>query len=132
MNNKLNNILLITIILILMNGKLIGQASNQDTVLVGLTYKEQVHIDSLCQLASQIRFTSPDSAMDMADHALNLARKYNYDEGQAKALISLGEVYWLKSGYIRAFDYYFQALQIREQQGKRNASAKLLAQIGLM
>ena len=97
-----------------------------------LTYKIQLHIDSLCRASTQIRFTSPDTAIDIAEEALEMAQKYNYDEGEAKAFTSLGDVFWIKSGYIRSFDYLFQALKIWERVGKRKASASLLDKIGLM
>lgn len=111
----------------------VGQSTGVDKPTKhGFTYREQVRIDSLCQFSTRIRFTNPDSAIDLAGSALDLSIAYDYEDGQARALQGLGEAYWIKSGYIRAFDYFFQALNIRERQGKRKASAGLLDKIGSM
>lgn len=131
MNNKLNNILLTTYLL-LFQIVLFAQSTESQSPKHGLTYEEQVKIDSLCQYSSQIRFTSPDTAILVGEEALALAKKYNYEDGLGKSLENLGGAYWIESHYIKAFDYYFQALKIRERQGKRKASAKLLDNIGLM
>lgn len=109
-----------------------AQIPTDSTSKKGLTYRQQVWIDSLCQFSQQVKFTNPDTAIVIGEQALALSKEYSYEEGQARALDVVGGAYWIKSSYLKAFDYYFQSLNIRERQGELEACARLHNKIGAM
>ncbi len=72
-----------------------------------------------------------ESGMDYANKAMDLAQKIGYRKGIAMALNGMGNEYSQRN-YSRALDYYFKALQIREETGDFLGQSATNGNIGLV
>ena len=70
-----------------------------------------------------------DSCLKIDYEALDLARSINYSKGEAKCLNQLGNDFWNAANYPKALEYYFQSLQINEQNGDLAGSSANYANI---
>jgi signal transduction histidine kinase len=69
-----------------------------------------VAIDSENEVVYNIFLKSPDSARNMAEHALLLSEKIKYKHGIAQSYYNIGSIYWAQSYYPIALFYMNTAL----------------------
>jgi tetratricopeptide (TPR) repeat protein len=72
-----------------------------------------------------------ESGLEYANKAMTLAQKIGYRKGIAMALNGMGNEYSQRN-YSRALDYYFKALQIREETGDLLGQSATNGNIGLV
>jgi class 3 adenylate cyclase len=74
--------------------------------------------------------TSPDSAINLAMQAKDLAEKINYDQGKALSLKNIGLGYYYQGKYLETLDYWTQSLAIYESLKDETGIANLQNNIG--
>ena len=67
-------------------------------------------IDRLNNTAYNIYLNSPDSARKLAENALLLSQRYNYDIGKGRSFYNIGMVYWSQSYYTISLFYLNSAI----------------------
>jgi CHAT domain-containing protein/tetratricopeptide (TPR) repeat protein len=77
--------------------------------------------DQICQYTK---------ALQLYEHALELAQKLGWDAGIAPVLRNIGTVYEAWGQYANALDYFEQALELNRQLGQEADVAKALNNIG--
>src|SRR3569833_1722122 len=78
----------------------------------------QAAIDSENQVVYNIFLKSPDSARDIAEHALLLSEKIKYTHGIAQGYYNIGTIYWSQSYYPVALFYMNTALSNASKSDK--------------
>jgi len=86
----------------------------------------------LWQLAEQYEFFKPDTALQLAQEALLLARRINYTEGESRSLAIMATGQYLMGNYPSALNNYMGKLQIEEKRNSQRNYASALNNIGLM
>ncbi len=71
---------------------------------------DTIYIDLLINLGSEMRFYQNDSLLLLAEKALDLSLKVDYQKGESQSLVGLGDYYSDKGEALKAIDYYEQAL----------------------
>jgi len=67
-------------------------------------------IDRLNNTSYNIYLNSPDSARKLAENALLLSQRYNYDIGKGRSFYNIGMVYWSQSYYTISLFYLNSAI----------------------
>lgn len=70
------------------------------------------------------------AALDIADLALNVARRIDYRAGVAGALRLTGNVHTMRGEYTRALEYYQKSLEVAEELGDKLSIAGSLNNLG--
>lgn len=86
----------------------------------------------LWQLANAIYINKPDSALDLAQEALYLARQNNYIEGESRALGILANAFRVIGNYPRALELNLQKLHLEEKRDNPRNMASVLMNIGIV
>jgi tetratricopeptide (TPR) repeat protein len=86
----------------------------------------------LWRLAEQYQSFKPDTAMQLAQQALFLARRIKYIEGESRSLAMLAQSQYLLGNYPRALNNYMLKLKIEEKRNSPRNYASALGNIGLM
>jgi tetratricopeptide (TPR) repeat protein len=87
-------------------------------------------VNTLNQLSWNLRSNSPDQAMRYAIEAGNLARKLDYEKGEADSYNYTGVIKYRQGNLSEALNDHFRALQIREKTGDQKGTAMSLINIG--
>ncbi len=87
---------------------------------------------SLWKLAEQYQFFKPDTTLQLAQHALLLAKHLNYIEGESRSLAVMATGQYLIGNYPAALNNYMLKLQIEEKRNSLRNYASALNNIGLM
>jgi adenylate cyclase len=98
----------------------IVQSSKEDTVRVNM----------LIELSIKYRTISPDTSIDYAQQAENLAQKIHFQKGIGYALKSKGMMYFQQGDYIQALQAWKEGLRIFSANGIKVGEANLLSNIG--
>ncbi len=102
--------------------KILLNAEKQDTNRVAL----------LWQLAKQYQDNKPDTALLIAEQALQLAKRINYIEGESKAVALLAAAQYYLGNYPKALENYLLKLKIEEKRKIPKDYSVALNNIGLM
>jgi signal transduction histidine kinase len=89
-------------------------------------------INRMNDYAYSIRHTQIDSCKILADSALALSKKQNYEPGQALAHKTIGVYYWIKGSYHRANESYYKSLKIYEKLDDKNGIVRVTNNIALI
>ena len=84
-------------------------ASRDDTAKVNL----------LNRMATSLRETDHELALQYAQDALALATRLQYDRGRALALGNMGWLYYRKTDFVKALESSFEAIKLSEQIGEK-------------
>src|ERR1043166_7965439 len=93
---------------------------------------DTARVNHLNSLASILRFTNPDTSILLAQQAVALAHKINFQEGEATALSAVGIGYYTKGDFANALENYFKALDIDKAMGNKKGLVKRLGNIGIV
>ncbi|TAG95626.1 MAG: tetratricopeptide repeat protein, partial [Bacteroidetes bacterium] len=80
-----------------------------------ITHQDSTKILILTNIAAYHITHKIDSAISMAQEALNRSEKMNFERGKNKALHVLGLAYQQKSNYVTALDYFQKSLKNRAE-----------------
>ncbi len=110
-NKILRLILLLTITLVTIN---ISAQNNIDSLQEALTNAktDTAKIPILLDLSWQLKSDDSETAMNYAQHALELAQKENDTKSQATALKTIGVIYLFKGDYDKSEQYHKDALAL--------------------
>jgi len=84
------------------------------------------------QLGSAISFYAPDSALNIAQQALYLARKAGYMEGESRSLGVLANAFIRIGNYNQALQLNIEKLKLEEQRQQPRNLASVLMNIGVV
>jgi tetratricopeptide (TPR) repeat protein len=84
------------------------------------------------QLASAISIYNPDTALELSQQALFLARNINYTEGQSRSLGILANTFMKIGNYPRALELNLQKLQLEEKRNNPHNLASVLMNTGIV
>ncbi len=131
------------IILMLLGGFLLIShkyiAQNNKAELISIIKKnknDSSGVNALNDLAAKNIFSNGDTALILANQALNMAKSMSYNgklgwqKGIAKAHHVLGSINFSKGNYDEALKQYHQALNIREKLNDKAGMAKSIVNIG--
>ena len=116
---------------------LVGHAAGK-TVIDSLTARLQseLHdtnrVKTLNDLAWELMYANPDTAIILSSEALSIAEPREWQSGIANSIGQLGTFNWLKGDYPKALEYYFKALKMNEELGRKPGIAKNLGNIGIV
>jgi len=112
----------------------LGQQDAIDSLTTRL--KEKLHdahrVKTLNSLAKVLKYANPDTTFILSSEALSIAEANEWQFGIAKSMDRLGSFYGLKGDYSTALDYYFNALKIYEELGRKSGIAINLGNIGIV
>lgn len=92
----------------------VGQTVQTDSLkrLLALTHNDTSRVLLLVQIASNYRFFNPDSSLLLAQHALALSEKINFNEGKMQGLNIFAEARRFPGEFPEALEAQFNSLQI--------------------
>ncbi|MBP6431679.1 MAG: tetratricopeptide repeat protein [Ferruginibacter sp.] len=131
MKKKLN---LLALLLIVFAANVLAQYKKTDTLKILLIAEKQDSnkVNLLWQLAKEYQDNKPDTALLLAQEALQLARRIKYIEGESKALALLAASQYYMGNYPKALENYLLKLQIEEKRKVPKDYSVALNNIGLM
>ncbi|GAB4007270.1 hypothetical protein GCM10028808_10700 [Spirosoma migulaei] len=100
------------------------------TQLAGHLQADTIRVNRLNALAYLLRGDQPQQTLLFAQEALIVARKLNYQRGEATALYNLGIGHATDREYQQTLPYLNQALALFRQLNDRTGMARVLSQIG--
>src|SRR6266404_320392 len=113
---------------------LLSQKSKADSLSKELK-KEKIDtnkVNLMWQMADATYKDDPDTALQLAQNALYLAKSINYTEGQSRSLGILANSFMMMGNYPRALELNFQKLQLEEKRDKPHNLASVLMNIGII
>ena len=87
-------------------------------------------VNLLNQVSTAYFNTSPDSALQYATQAKQLAEANAYGQGLAYALKNIGIYYFVKADYIQTLTYWEQSLKEFESINDKKGIANILSNLG--
>jgi signal transduction histidine kinase len=88
-------------------------------------------VDYLNELAQAYKSNLPEKTMEYGNKALELSKKINYKEGEAKALNNIATAHYISSDYNKSIEIFLEVLQIFEEIEDKKNIAQTLNNIGL-
>src|SRR6266540_790260 len=112
--------LLFTLLFFCLTVEVRSQKSKADSLRIALKNEkiDTIKVRLMWQLAKAVYTYNPDTAVQLAQNALYLARHIKDTEGQSRSLGVLATTFRLIGNYPRALELSFQKLELEE---KRNA-----------
>ncbi len=92
---------------------------------------DTVKILVLNRIAFAYMSSKPDTCITLAEKALQMSEKINFEKGKGTAYTMIGIGNEIKGNYLLALEYYQKGLNIRERMGDKQGIAKSLNNIGL-
>lgn len=127
--------LLITLLLLFLSIPF-SHAQSGETALLTEELKNSVNdtikVNVYCSLAKFYWYRNPDSAILMADQALELARKYNFKKGIAISYVTKGVALVAKGRYPDALRCHLEALKISEELKIKGLTGNNFNNIGIV
>ena len=121
---------------------LFANSTKTDSLLKALqtTTHDTTRINTLNDLAWELKFNNPDTAIYYSKQALTLAEKLvlsgdegaEWEKGIANSYRNLGAFNYLKGNYPLALDHYNKALSINNRLNDKKGIATTLGNIGLV
>ncbi len=94
--------------------------------------RDSVNVRLLLDLAQEYRKTNPEHALKLSHDAEDLARGLGDNAGISMAFTSTGITYAQNGSWVRALNYFLQALKLKEELGDQQGMAALLSNIGVV
>jgi len=88
-------------------------------------------VNTLNKLCWLYRYVDAKKALDYGNEALNIAIKFEYKKGMAKAYNNLGVVYFLNSKYLKSIECHKEALKIRRELNDKLGIANSLNNLSI-
>lgn len=113
---------------------LCGQKQKADSLLL-LLQKEKhdtSKVKLMWRIASVMSVYNPDTALQYAQRALNLATEIKYADGKSKALGVMATTFRKMGNYSRALEYNLKKLPIAEKADNPDDLATVLMNIGII
>lgn len=108
-----------------------GELDKQELLKSIATAKEDTFkVDALRGLAEYYIGPDTDSSLLLAQMALDLSQKLDYDRGKITSLFTMGKVFAFIGNYSRGLELYLQSLQISERVNDPEWTAYNLSRIG--
>jgi class 3 adenylate cyclase/tetratricopeptide (TPR) repeat protein len=92
--------------------------------------RDTAQVVELLAQSEQFYGSNPDSAIILAEKALDLSREAGYPVGRAYALKNIGIAHYLKSDYPNTLDSWNQSLAIFQSISDKKGEANILGNIG--
>ncbi|MFH1319296.1 MAG: tetratricopeptide repeat protein [Bacteroidota bacterium] len=89
-------------------------------------------VKALNALAGKFITTNPDTALELAEHALELSNTLEYTKGQITSYYNIGYVNYLQSNYDQAITNWKKTLELREQKEDKQGIADSYNNIGII
>lgn len=127
-------ILLLILSLVFCTIASVAQLKKSDTlkILLSAEKHDTNKVTLLWQLSNEYQDNNPDTALFLAQEALQLARRIKYIEGESKALALLAAAQYYMGNYPKALENYLLKLQIEEKRKVPKDYSVALNNIGLM
>jgi two-component system, NtrC family, sensor kinase len=87
-------------------------------------------VKALLLLGKKMATSNPDSAMIIANRALELANASKYNKGKTRALLNIGNVHDRQGNYSKALELYEQALSTVKEYGMKEDENAVLTSMG--
>src|SRR5690606_27246305 len=100
------------------------------TEIIGRGVINKARVGALSRMAAFYAVNKVDTALAFAMEALTIAREKQWPLEEAKALNGMGGVCWAIGDFVKALDFYFQALKLAEQEKDDRFTANLLGNLG--
>src|SRR6266487_1804725 len=133
-NKQLLKKYLVVLLLSCVATNLLSQKLTADSLSKKLK-KEKIDtnkVSLMWQIADATYKDNPDTALQIAQNALYLAKSINYTEGQSRSLGILANAFMMIGNYPRALDLNFQKLQLEEKRDRPRNLASVLMNIGII
>ena len=123
---------LIILIGVCVIGTVQAQKKVTDSIIVLLAHekKDSNRVTLLWNLANGYKAFNTDTARQLAQEALFLARKIKFTEGESRSSGVLANVFNQIGNYPKALEYYLLKLKLDEKSGKPQNLANVLLNIG--
>ncbi len=117
---------------ILVNTGLKGNSSFPDSVqqLVQKASSDSVRVNEMLVLSKFYFSSDPDKAIQIANDALEIARRIHFDRGKALAFKNLGIAYYNQSKYVETLNNWQNSLAIYESINDKAGVANILSNMG--
>ncbi len=127
---------LLTTLLLLFLSISFSQAQSGEIAVLNEELKSSVHdtikVNVYCSLSKFYWYRNPDSAILMADQAMELARKYNFKKGIALSCVNKGVALVSKGRYPDALRCHLEALKISEELKIKGLTGNNFNNIGIV
>jgi tetratricopeptide (TPR) repeat protein len=112
----------------------VAQLKKTDTlkILLSAEKKDTSKVTLLWQLAKEYQDNKPDTALVLAEEALQLAKRIHYIEGESKAVALMAASQYYMGNYPKALENYLAKLKIEEQRKVPQDYSIALNNIGLI
>lgn len=107
-----------------------AQLSDWESGSVTIQDTDTLYVNKLLKKADELRSTYPDSAISIAERALQLSEELEYTRGKAVALKSLGLVEDIRNNYFQAEQYYKKSLELFAQNGDYSGISNIQSNLG--
>ncbi len=111
-----------------------AQFKKTDTlkILLSAEKRDTSRVNLLWQLSNEYQDNKPDTALLLAEEALQLARRIKYVDGESKAVALLAAAQYYIGNYPKALENYLLKLKIEEKRKIPKDYSVALNNIGLM
>lgn len=92
--------------------------------------KDTIRVKTLVNLSWQLTYSDPELGFSYVDEALSLSEEINWLKGKANALNQIGNLHYIQSDYLKALDFFQQALNMATSIGESDLADKLNNNIG--
>lgn len=125
-------IIFLIIIFYCLNHSAISQ--NSDSLLLEL--KKDKHdttkVDLLIELSLKLRYSDPDSALQLANQALSISENINFNKGKIESYQNIGIYHLFKSNYVSSLEFFQKALNIATNQKDYKKISTITNNIGIV
>lgn len=108
------------------------QKADSLAALLKAEKKDTAKVKLMWQVADVISIYNPDTALQLAQQALFLAKNIHYKEGQSRSLGLIAEVFRKIGNYPRALEFNIKKLELEEQGSNPYNLASVLMNIGIV
>ena len=133
---KLINIFVISLIAncLLPTANLYAQSNKPDSLLqvLNTAKHDTTKIKALNTLAKKFITSKPDTALVLAQQALELSQAADWQQGLISSWHNIGYVHYVQSNYPAALKSWTKTLELREQEGDRKGMAASYNNIGII
>jgi hypothetical protein len=124
--------LLLVLIFIAANASAQKQRFDSLNVKLASEQTDTNKVTLLWQMAEAINLYNPDSSLLLAQKALYLAKKINYQNGESLSLGVLATAFTRIGNYPKALEFYLEKLELEESRHSPRDLASALINIGIL
>jgi signal transduction histidine kinase len=109
-----------------------GQQAKNSKDLLQNSLSDTNAVNLFLQQAELYYFSNPDSCLILAEQAIELSRKLNFQNGEFKGLSTAGEALRFLGEFPKALEMQFQALQLSRHIRDKGSEAATMSFIGVI